>query len=69
MLVCHDWNIEEIVVINQFQDHPTLKQLVSELNLSCLAHRLTVEDWEDTKAWVNDQGNFQRNHGSKHLDM
>ena len=69
LLACHDWNIEEIVVINRFEDHPTLKQLVSELNLSSLTHRLMVEDWEETKAWVNDRGNFQLNHGSNHLDM
>ena len=57
------------MVINRFHDHPTLTHLVSELNLSSLTHRLMVEDWEETKTWVNDRGNFQLNHGSNHLDM
>ena len=28
-----------------------------------------VEDWEKTRVWVNDRGNFQLNHGLNHLDM
>ena len=65
----HDWNIEEIVVINRFEDHAILMKLVEELELSRLTHRLMVEDWEKTRVWVNDRGNFQLNHGLNHLDM
>ena len=65
----YDWNIEEIVVINRFEDDSVLMQLVNELDLPKLTHRLMVEEWDKTKLWVNDRGNFQLNHGSNHLDM
>ena len=65
----HNWNIEEIIVVNDFMSCPALEQLVKELKLSDLAHRLLIEDWETTKKWVNKRGNFQLNHGSNHLDM
>ena len=65
----HNWNVEEIIVVNDFMSCPALEQLVKELKLSDLAHRLLIEDWETTKKWVNKRGNFQLNHGSNHLDM
>ena len=64
-----DWNIEEILVINRFADHPVLMELVGELNMSGLTHKLMDEEWNTTKEWVDDRGNFQLNHGSNHLDM
>ena len=69
LLACHGWNIEEIVVINRFEDHAILMKLVEELELSRLTHRLMVEDWEKTRVRVNDRGNFQLNHRSNHMDM
>ena len=38
----HDWCLDEIIVLNRFQDHPELSALVEKLNLSRLAHHLLV---------------------------
>lgn len=65
----HDWCLDEIIVLNRFQDHPELSALVEKLNLSRLAHHLLVTKWETVKKWVNKRGNVQLNHGSNHLDI
>lgn len=65
----HDWDIDEILVFNNFHKHPVLMRLVHEINLSGFAHRVLVDEWETTKKWVNKRGNFQLNHGSNHIDM
>ena len=64
-----NWDIEEILAMNDFTNYSKLEQLVSELDLRKLSHRMLIDDWEVTKKWVNNRGNFQLNHGSNHLDM
>ena len=64
-----DWDIEEILVVNRFQDHPDLMLLVRELNIVKLSHHLLVTKWDDMKKWTNNRGNLQLNHGSNHLDI
>lgn len=65
----HDWNINEILVVNKFSAHPVLMDLVDKLNLTGFAHRVLVDDWHTTRDWVNKRGNFQINHGANHLDL
>lgn len=65
----HDWNIDEIGVLNNFHRSRRLMMMVKKLNMSALAHRLLVDDWDVTRNWVNSRGNFQLNHGSNHLDI
>ena len=65
----HDWNIDEILVVNEFRTRRVLMMLVKQLNMSALAHRLLVDDWETTRHWVNQRGNLQLNHGSNHVNM
>ena len=64
-----DWNIEEIIVLNNFYNRPILMNLVKELNLGKLAHRLLFQDWQVTGKWENKRGNFQLNHGFNHMDI
>ena len=40
----HDWNINEILVVNKFSAHPVLMDLVDKLNLTGFAHRVLVDD-------------------------
>ena len=65
----YDWNIHEIKVLNRFQDHEELMQLVHQLNLSELAHHLLITKWDETKDWVNGRNNFQLSHGYNHLNQ
>ena len=65
----HDWNIDEIKVLNNFHRHDELMNLVKELNLSELAHHLLITNWKTTQHWVNGRNNFQLSHGFNHLDQ
>ena len=65
----HDWDIDKIILVDNFHQHQYLMHLVIELKMSKLAHRLLVDDCSVTKIWVNKMGNFQSNHGSNHLNM
>ena len=65
----HDWNIDEILVVNDFHRRRVLKMLVKKLNMSALAHRLLVDDWDTTRHWMKQRGNVQLNHGSNHVNQ
>ena len=65
-----DWSIPEIIVFNNFHNHPVLMELVKTLDIGRLANYLLVEKWDDTKHWIDPKrNNFQISILRNHLDQ
>ena len=55
LLESFDWDIDDITVINNFDNHHELMLRAQELNIEKLTHHLLVEEWSTTKSWVNNR--------------
>lgn len=64
-----DYNLDEIQVFNNFQDHPHLMEKAEKMQLREIAQHMLGEQWRYAKKLLNTRGNIQLNQGSNHVDM